>query len=221
MPNAPFAPPFPVLAGLRAESPLAMAATFVRHKVASGAFVFQEGDAPEAVYLVSEGLVKVVKHSSRSEPSTLDFLVPGRLFGMIAVLDKKPYPVSAVACRDSVICRVSASSFEDLLRRYPDFNRDVYRQLGDHVRNAHDLRVAMEEPAPRRLAMILCSLYRSVGPELRVLREDLAAMAGTTVGTTVRELAALRRLGAIETGWKRIRIRRIDVLRSRCEPPRK
>lgn len=168
--------------------------------------VFEEGGAPRAVHLLRSGLVKAVKYSPAVEPFAMEIIVPGQLFGMIAVMDKKPYPVSAVALKESEAYRMPAAVFEELVRRHPDFSRQVYSEIGNHLRHAQAMRSLAREPVDKRLAYLLCRLSESMGRELPFRREDMAEMATCTQETAIRTLAAFRKKRLISAGWKRITV---------------
>ena len=175
-------------------------------RMSKGEIIFNEGDAPEAVYLLKSGLVKTVRYTSQDEPSTVDFITPGQMFGMIAVMDNQKYPVGAVAVRDSEIVRLSASLFQELIGRFSEFRKEIFRQVGNHLRNAQVLRTLMQEPVERRIAHILNRLLITMGPEIQLLREDIAEMAGCTESTAVRILIGFRKKKIIQTGWKKFKI---------------
>lgn len=175
-------------------------------KFARGEPVFHEGARPDAAWLLRSGLVKLVKYSPGAEPFTMEIVVPGSLFGMIAVMDDKPYPVSAVPLKDSEAYRIPAALFADLLRRHAEFSREVYAEVGSHLRHAHAMRALAKEPVAKRVAFILCLLHRTMGPELTVRREEIAEMASCTQETAIRVLAAFKKKRLVSSGWKRITI---------------
>lgn len=182
-----------------------LAALFPK-KISKGETIFNEGDAPEGVFLLKAGLIKTFKYTSNDAPSTIDFILPGQMFGMIAVLDNKNYPVSAMAMRDSEILRIPASLFQDFLQASVEFRKEVFRQVGNHVRNSQIYRTLMQEPVERRIAHILNHLYEAMGPDIQLLREDIAAMAGCTPSTAVRTIIDLRKKKILQTAWKKIKI---------------
>src|ERR1035437_10320230 len=100
--------------------------SFVLRKYEKGASVFEEGDAPEAVYLIRTGLVKVMKYSAGAEPVTMEIIVPGGLFGMAAVLDKKPFPVSTRTLSHAEVYSIPTHTFETMLKTYPAFSQEVF-----------------------------------------------------------------------------------------------
>lgn len=175
-------------------------------RYARGRMIFEDGSPPEGVYLLKSGLVKAVKYSPREEPVIMEIIVPGRLFGMIALMDQKSYPVSTVAIQDSEAYKIRAPDFDELLKKHPDFSREVYSEIGSHLRHSQDLRALAREPAEKRIAYILWLLSQSIGKDLPILREDVAEMAGTTHETAIRTLIDLRKKKLIASRWKRITV---------------
>jgi CRP-like cAMP-binding protein len=108
-------------------------------RISKGEPVFNEGDPPEAVFILKSGLVQTIKYTSHDEPSTFDFIMPGQMLGMIAVMDNKNYPVTATALRDSEVIRLSATVFQEFLQSSADFRKEVFRQVGNHLRNSQTL----------------------------------------------------------------------------------
>lgn len=178
-----------------------------------GDAVFEDGDPPESVYLLKSGLVKAIKYSPREEPVIMELIAPGGLFGMIAVLERKAYPVGAVCIQDSEAYRIGVADFEDLMKRHPEFAREVYSEIGRHLRDSQALRALAKESAEKRIMYILSILSESVGKDLPILREDIAEMAGTSLETAIRTLVDLRKQKLISSRWKRITVLRPDRLR--------
>ncbi len=190
----------------RLPSPLLadLARKLILRKYRKGEPLFEEGSPAEAVYLLRSGLVKAVKYSPNSELASMEIIGPGQLFGMIAVMDDKPYPVSAIPISASEAYRIPAKTFASLLAGHPDFSQQVYAWVGDHLRQSQALRALSAETVERRLAHVLCVLSESMGKVLAVRREDVAEIAGCTQETAIRTLAAFRKRGLISSGWKRI-----------------
>ncbi len=176
--------------------------------------VFHEGDAPEAVYLLKSGLIKTIKYVSEDVTSSIDFILPGQMFGMIAVLDHRNYPVSAVALRPSDIVRIPASLFQQFLQSSEEFRKVVFREVGNHLRHSQALRALSQMPVERRIAHILNYLYETMGADIQLLREDIAAMAGCTPSTAVRTLIHFRKMKIIQTGWKKLKIISAEKLKT-------
>ncbi len=182
-----------------------------------GEAIFEEGAPPDAVYLLRSGLAKAVKYSPKAEAFAMEIIAPGQLFGMIAVLDKKAYPVSAVPLKPSQAYRIPARAFEELMRRNPDLSREVFAMVGSHVRQAQTLRSLFKAPVEKRIACVLSLLAASVGRTLDVRREEIAELVGCTLETAIRTLVGLRKKRLISSGWKKITVLEPDRLRALAE----
>ncbi len=191
---------------------------FVLKSYRKGEPVFEEGSRADAVHLLRTGLVKAVKYSPSSEIASMEIIGPGQFFGMIAVMDAKPYPVSAVPLADSSAYRIPAEAFSGLLADHPNFSKHVYAAVGDHLRQSQALRALSGETVERRIAHVLGVLSESMGQILPVRREDIAEIAGCSQETAIRTLAAFRKKGIISSGWKRVTILDPERLRKLADP---
>lgn len=209
----PFLAGLPVFRKFPAAVLAALSKRLVLRSYRKGEPVFEEGTPADAVHLLRTGLVKAVKYSPSSELSSMEIIGPGRLFGMIAVMDDKPYPVSAIPISACEAYRIPSEIFGSLLAGHPDFAKQVYASVGDHLRQAQALRALSTERVDRRIAHILCVLSESMGDVLAVRREDIAELAGCSQETAIRTLVAFRKRGIISSGWKRVTI--LDPLQLR------
>lgn len=201
----------PLFKGLPDEA-LKAFSRFQLKEYGRGETVFSEGEAPSAVFLLKTGLVKASKLSPAAELATMELITPGRLFGIIAVLDRRAYPVNTIALQDSEAYRIPAAVFDELMKQ-PEFARRVYAEMGSHLRHGHELRSLAREPVERRLAYVLWLLAEAVGPDLKVRREDVAQMAGSTPETAMRVITAFAKRKLVSTGWKRIKVLDLEALR--------
>jgi len=196
----------PAFRKLPAEALAELSRRLILRNYKKGEPVFTEGFPADAVYLLRAGLVKAVKYSPSSELSSMEIIGPGQLFGMIAVMDDKPYPVSAVPIAASQAYHIPAKIFTQLLADHPGFSKQVYASIGDHLRQAQALRALSAETVELRIAHILLVLSQSMGEVLSIRREDISELAGCSPETAIRTLIAFRQRGIISSGWKRVTI---------------
>ncbi len=201
----------PAFKKLPAEALAELSRKLILRNYRKGEPIFAENSPADAVYLLRAGLIKAVKYSPSSELSSMEIIGPRQLFGMIAVMDNKPYPVSAIPIAACEAYRIPAKIFAALLAEYPDFSKQVYSSVGDHLRQAQALRALSAETVERRIAHILLVLSESMGKILLIRREDIAELAGCSPETAIRTLIAFRKKGIISSGWKRVTI--LDPLR--------
>lgn len=163
-------------------------------------FVFWDGDAPEWFYMVAEGKVKALKHSSLGKEFIIAFFDPGEMFGEVAVFEDKPYPASAQAVAETKVLGIRRRDFLSFLSSRPEVALKIISVLSGRLRDAQDrLRDLAGERVEQRLARILLMLSAKIGPTLPFTRQEIADMAGTTIETTIRVTSQLRYRGIISS----------------------
>ena len=93
-------------------------------------FIFWDGDAPEWFYIVAEGKVKVLKHSSLGREFIIAFFGPGEMFGEVAVFENKPYPASAQAVAETKVVGIKREDFLSFLVNRPQVALRIISVLG-------------------------------------------------------------------------------------------
>ncbi len=166
-----------------------------------GESVFFEGDAPDRFYIVAEGQIKVVKHSTAGKDLIIAVFTPGHTFGEVAVFDGSPYPASAFAMGDAKVLGLGRSDLLDFFRENPGIALKIINVLGQRLRYAHDrLRDMAAERAEQRMASTLFMLTSKLGATIPFNRQDIASMAGITRETAYRLTTRLSEKGIIKTG---------------------
>jgi CRP/FNR family transcriptional regulator len=157
-------------------------------------FVFWDGDAPDSFYLLAEGKLKVIKHSSLGKEFIIAFFGPGEMFGEVAVLENRPYPASAQAVEDSLVLVISRQDFLLFLSKRPEVALKIIGVLGGRLREAQSrLSDLAGERVAQRLARTLLMLSAKLGSSLPFTRQEIADMSGTTTETAIRFLSSLNR----------------------------
>ena len=136
-----------------------------------GEFVFWDGDAPDWFYMVAEGTVKVLKHSSSGKEFLIAFFGPGEMFGEVAVFENKPYPASAQALAEISVLAIRREDFLSFLAHRPEVSIRIMSVLGERLRDAQGrLRDLAGERVEQRLARTLLMLSSKLGPiDLHIL----------------------------------------------------
>ncbi len=193
-----------------------------RRSFATGEFVFWEGDAPDSFYIVIEGRVKVLKHSSLGKEFIIAFFGPGEMFGEVAVFQDRPYPASAQAAADTKVLRIRREDFLSFVAQRPQVVLRIISVLGERLRDAQGrLKDLAGERVEQRLAHTLLMLSAKLGATLPFTRQEIADMAGTTTETAIRFISRLKDGGIIRSARGRITILDKTKLRLLSEgPPR-
>ena len=165
-----------------------------------GEFVLWEGDSPDWFYMVAEGRVKVLKHSSLGKEFIIAFFGPGEMFGEVAVFENKPYPASVQAVAETKVLGIRRQDFLSFLAHRPEVALRIINVLGGRLRDAQGrLRDIAGERVEQRLARTLLMLSSKLGPTVPFTRQEIADMAGTTTETAIRVMSRLKDGGIIRS----------------------
>jgi len=184
--------------------------------------LFSEGDPPEWLYLVLRGRVKITKLSQEGKEVILEVVRPGEPFGAVAVLKGFPYPANAVAMEDAQLLRLARADLLRLLDRFPSLLQSVLGHLGERLRDSHEMlkSIALEKVHARVAALLLklaektsTKTPQGLRIDLKLTKQDIAEMVGTTVETSIRTMSALKRQGLVAEQQGYIVIRDPEGLR--------
>jgi hypothetical protein len=94
--------------------------------------VVRKGDHGDSMYLVIEGEVRALTMVDGKE-SILSTMMVGDFFGEISILDQGPRSADVVANRDSVLLKISASAFDQLVKEAPALAMPFLLQISRSV----------------------------------------------------------------------------------------
>jgi CRP-like cAMP-binding protein len=194
----------------------------IERNFASSEFIFWEGDPVDWFYVLIDGQVKVLKHSTQGKEFIIAFFGPGEMFGEVAVFENKPYPASAQASAKTRVLGIRREDFLSFLASRPKTALMIISILGGRLREAQNrLRNLASEHVEQRLASTLLMLSLKLGTTLPFTRQELADMTGTTTETTIRVMSRLKESGIIRSVRGKITIIDKDKLKLLSEgPPR-
>ncbi|MFO0773434.1 MAG: Crp/Fnr family transcriptional regulator [Nitrospiraceae bacterium] len=168
-----------------------------------GDVIFREGEPTQYFHIVTEGSVKCVKSTPDGKECTLKMLMPGDLFCCdAAAFDQGLHPGTAHPIGDVRVLRMSKQAYFDMLRQSPEAAMEVIRYLGHRLNEAQEkAKVLALDRADQRLATLLIDLAARNGvPEaggirlgMRLTRQDMANMVGTTTETVIRIMGRFKK----------------------------
>lgn len=183
---------------------------FGERKYRIGATIFARGDRGDALYIVREGLVKLVAHSGRGTETILHILPPGALFGEL-LLSEENREFTAIAETDAVVAALPKESLSRILSSFPAFAMNFIRLLSRRLAKVEREHAGFGHTwSYHRLANTLLKLAREHGVEspkgivlpIRLTHEELANLIGTTRETVTTQMGRFRRMGMVRREGK-------------------
>jgi CRP-like cAMP-binding protein len=179
--------------------------------------IFSEGDASNMFYVLVSGKVKMTKMSHEGKEIIIELISPGEFFGAFAALKGFPYPANAVAMADSVMLRIGRADLLRIIERFPNLMYMLTAHLSERVREFPDtLKSIALERVESRVSSLLLKLAQKTGIKtadsglqinMKLTKQDIAEMVGSTVETTIRVMSRFEKAGLIKVSGGRIEIR--------------
>ncbi|NJP92765.1 Crp/Fnr family transcriptional regulator [Nonomuraea sp. FMUSA5-5] len=194
----------------------------VARRYRSGQIIFHQGDPGESLYVLLDGLVKVVFTTEHGDEIVLNMLRRGDTFGEMALLDGSPRSASIVTVRPSWVFALPRARLLELMREHPGLADEFLRLLGRMVRRltgqAADLAFL---DLGGRLAKLLLELAGKHGQSGDVVdlpgltQSDLAALIGASRPAVNRALQSLVSRNLISVQGRTITLLDVAALRKR------
>jgi CRP/FNR family transcriptional regulator len=186
-------------------------------RVSAGQFLFGPNMPQRNVYLVVEGLLRVIDppDGGRRIPRTLEWLGPGDFVGWSAISPRLETRFQIRVERDSLLMPMSLRGLARRMTRQPRLALEIISQL---VRRLNSVYVETGElvrlETPQRLANCLVrlttnqALAQSDGrwTIIRLTHADLASRTGISRETVSLILSRWRRAGIVRTGRGRLMV---------------
>ncbi len=112
--------------------------------VKKGEYLFREGDASLAMYVIKSGKLGILKSKGNSE-ITLAELGPGDMLGEMAFFDQKPRSASARALADTTVIELPFKALNAQFKTFPEWSKAIMRTVNNHLRNANQKIKSLEK----------------------------------------------------------------------------
>ena len=180
-----------------------------------GSFFFLEGSPAVKAYVLLAGKVKLFQVTADGQQVILGYLVPGRVYGIIAILKEVIYPVSAQAVGQCSAIYWEQDTLNRLIERYPRIALNAMRIMAGQIREFQNtVRDLSTKRVEQRIARAILRLARQSGRkvesgvliDLPLSRQDLAEMTGTTLYTVSRVLTEWENQGLVQSKRRQVTI---------------
>lgn len=192
----------------------------------AGEAIFNQGDNVEGIYQIYSGKIKVVSDHNTPNERIVRLAKSEELLGHRGIGGRMKYPVSAIALEDSQVTFIPIDIFNKTVKANPEFSFNLLMFFADEFKKSEmRMKIMSSMLAKEKVAMAILNIVNAFGfdendPQLLAYtptRKEIAAIAGTTYETVIRELSRLERSEIIIQVGKSIKVKNLEYLKSLCK----
>ena len=204
--RAPEALEFPLFSALSLTDREEIVSAALEKPFLPGETIFVEDDPAQQVSLLISGHVKMTQLSQNGLEVILRVCGPGEMIGVFSEHRLATHSSSARALQSSTVLVWEANVFEALMMKFPILRHNMLRIIWERLLKMEQrFREISTEKVAVRLSREILRLLKQVGQsigdgvEIKLSREELAQLTGTTVFTVSRLLSMWERRGIVGT----------------------
>ena len=196
-----------------------IASQAVRQTVDTDQVVFLEGERNDALYIVQDGWLKVVKFSVDGRELVLHYVGPGEVFNTISVFVESTNPATVIALEPATVWVVRREVILQLLDEQPKIARHIIQHMAEHIQR---LVLTVEDLSLRTIEARLARYLLEQSPDELMQRPRWATQAemanrlGTVPDVLHRALQSLVKANLIRVERHQIQILNREALAVRA-----
>jgi CRP/FNR family transcriptional regulator, cyclic AMP receptor protein len=184
-----------------------------------GQILYSQEDRAEVLFLLKRGRVQLYRLTPSGKRLELATLEPGTFFGEMPLVGETLRHTFAEAAEDSLICVMSRSDIEQLMRQRSEVALRMIEVLSRRLAHCE---ARLEEMAyrsvPARIAAVLLRLSQErSGDAVPITHQELGDMIGALRESVTKVLDEFQRAELVELNRGRIILRDVAGLQSRLE----
>jgi CRP-like cAMP-binding protein len=183
-----------------------------QRKYERGRFICHAGDPARELFVVLEGRVSVSRSGWSGSRRSVEFMVPGDVFGLPA-LAALVYPNEIQARTATVVAAVPKRDVSALMLLTPSLAQAVFSHMAERLHFVETMLLLSGAPVERKLSAALVYLHAKFGADVPLSRAELAEMAGVAPETAMRELRRFETKGWVRRRAGGVKVRDAVALR--------
>ena len=196
-----------------------LAAAGAERRLVRGDVLFDEGDPPDALYVVTGGRLAIaIANPIDRRESVVALMEPGDLFGEMGMLDDQPRSAMARALEPSTVLEIPFAPVLEMFDEQPKLLWNVTRLLAQRLRVMDEALAdsVFLDVTGRTAKRILELADGSDQFTLPVTQEELAGMVGASRERVNKAIASFIRLGWLDQRDRQYTITQRDRLELRA-----
>jgi CRP/FNR family transcriptional regulator/CRP/FNR family cyclic AMP-dependent transcriptional regulator len=183
--------------------------------------IFHVGDPGNALFILKRGVVKLMIESIEQKELIMQLLYPTDFFGEMSLIDELPQTITVATLEPTDSLVLYREHFIEVTRRLPEIWPNMAAVLSRRLRATYELIQSLAFfDVYGKVAQMLLTLAAQRGRrtmegvtiDLRLTRQELAALAGMTRETMARALREFQHAGVIRIESGIITILDFDML---------
>ena len=175
--------------------------------------IYAEGNHPHSLYYLNSGKIRTFKINELGKELTISLYNAGDFFGYNALLENSVYKENAETLEESEISIIRRDDFEILINDNKKVAHKFIKLLAHNVSEKEEQLINLAYNSLRKRVadsiITLSKKYKEEGKNdfiIRISREDLAHIAGTTTESMIRTLSDFKseKLIEAEAGYVKV-----------------
>jgi len=178
----------------------------VVRKAKAGTVLFRKGDDGSHIYAVLSGMVRITTGSTGGKDAIFGLVLPGEIFGEIAVLDGGARSADAITVGPCELVVINRRDFIQLLHEFPALGVRFIELLCGRLRHSSEqVEDIVFLDLPRRLAKVILYLHSRMPSTkaqsaIRITQRELSQMIGASRESTNKQLRSWERAKVLKMG---------------------
>ncbi len=175
---------------------LDLSAITIEQNIGGKTMVFKEGDPGDALYIVKNGKINILKRTSSGVDSVLATLSKNAVIGDMAVIDDQPRSASVATVQDSTFLVITKTDFKQLLGSTPEISFQILKLMTERLRttNVHLKELEASANQMQEVIRVITKIARksnllSLNASIEAARVGDAGRAFSVVATEMKKLA--------------------------------
>lgn len=181
--------------------------------------IYREGDHPNYLYLLKSGKVKIIRTDHYGKELVTGLVGTNEYFGYSAILEGADHGETTVALEPCELLLIPRQEFTGLIESNRDVAVRFIKLLAGNVKAQEERLLQLAyAPVRERTARALLELYDrfikgGTQDDIRISRDDLAALVGTATESLIRTLSDFKEDDIIRVKGRSISVIQPDKLR--------
>lgn len=182
-----------------------------------GEAIYKEGDHSNFIYLILKGVVKTHQMDENGKELITTLYKADDFLGFTSFEENIPYQESATAVETTELAGISKQSLKGVLEENKKVSLELMNVLTDNLSEIKQQLLQMAYSSVKRktaqtILQFVKILDKKPSENIKILRADLASVAGIATESLIRTLSSFKKEGLLEIEGRNIKILDIEGL---------